>query len=54
MTVMAKVQIYLKVVVDLDEGEHPQRLSREICRVVQRVYGVREVEVSNIVQIEEE
>lgn len=51
---MGEVHIYLKVVVDLQEGEQPQRLSREICRVVQRVYGVREAEVNSIVQSDEE
>ncbi len=50
---MPQLQIYVKVVVDLPEGEQPQRLGREICRVVKRVYGVRDAEVSSIIAPDE-
>jgi hypothetical protein len=53
MGFMPEMQIYVKVVVDLPEGEQPQRLGREICRVVKRVYGVREAEVSSIIAPDE-
>lgn len=50
---MPQLQIYVKVVVDLPEGEQPQRLGREICRVVKKLYGVRDAEVSSIVSPDE-
>jgi hypothetical protein len=50
---MREMQIYVKVVVEMPEGEQPQRLGREICRVVKKVYGVREAEVSSIIGADE-
>jgi hypothetical protein len=44
-----RADLYLKVEVDLDEDESPERLAIEICRVIRRVYGVRAAEVSNTV-----
>ncbi len=49
MGCMREMQIYVKVVVELPDGEQPQRMGREICRVVKKVYGVREAEVSSII-----
>lgn len=46
---MARTDIYIKVTVDHDEDESPDRLGREICRQVERVYGVRITEVQNFV-----
>jgi hypothetical protein len=53
MGFMREMQIYVKVVVEMPEGEQPQRLGREICRVVKKVYGVREAEVSSIIGADE-
>ena len=53
MGVMPKLQIYVKVVVDLPESEQPQKLGREICRVIKRVYGVRDAEVTSIISVDE-
>ena len=46
---MKRFDLYLKVVLDLDEKENPDRLAAEICRQIRKVYGVREAEVSNTV-----
>jgi len=47
---MARSDLYLKVELDLDDKEKPERLAAEICRVIRRVYGVRAAEVSSIIE----
>jgi len=49
---MPRTDLYLKVEIDLDEREHPERLASEICRQIRKVYGVRSAEVSNIIERE--
>jgi hypothetical protein len=49
---MARTDLYLKVEIDLDEREQPERLASEICRQIRKVYGVRAAEVSNIIERE--
>lgn len=44
---MARIDLYLKVEVDLDSREDPQRLAAEICRQIRKVYGVRQAELSS-------
>ncbi len=46
---MARTDVFLKVELDLDEKEQPERVASEICRLIRRLYGVRAVEVSNMV-----
>ena len=46
---MARTDLFLKVVIDHDEHESPEKLATEICRQVQKVYGVRSAEMSNYV-----
>ena len=46
---MARMDLYLKVELELPEGEEPLKLAAEICRQIQKVYGVRAAEVSNMV-----
>jgi acetolactate synthase regulatory subunit len=50
---MARLQVYLKVVIETDE-ETPRtdRLTTELCRQLQKVYGVREVEATSVVEEE--
>ena len=48
-SVMARTDLYIKVTVDHDRDESPDRLGREICRQVEKVYGVRTAEVQNFV-----
>ena len=50
---MARLDLYLKVEIDLSEGEKPQKLASEICRMIRKVYGVRDAEVTNFITSEE-
>lgn len=45
---MPRTDVYLKVELDLDSQESPERIAAEIARMIRRVYGVRNVEVSSI------
>jgi hypothetical protein len=44
----------LKVEIDLPDSERskdkPERLASEICRLIRKVYGVRNAEVSSIME----
>ena len=48
--------MYLKVEVDLPDSDRtkdrPERLAAEICRMIRKVYGVRNAEVSSIMEKE--
>ena len=46
---MQRVDLYIKVTVDLDEEENPERAAGEICRQIEKLYVVRSVELSNLV-----
>lgn len=46
---MKRIDLHVKVVIDLEEGENEQRLAAEICRAIEKVYGVRRAEVSNVI-----
>ncbi|HLH42015.1 MAG TPA: hypothetical protein VKV74_03435 [Bryobacteraceae bacterium] len=47
---MARADVYLKIELDLDELENPERIAAEMCRMLKKIYGVRHAEVSNIVE----
>jgi len=51
---MSRVFVYLKIELELAEDEKTQRLAEEICRRIQKIYGVRSAEVSSIVSPTEE
>lgn len=44
-----RTDVYLKVVLQHQEQEQPERLAEEICRRIEKFYGVRSAEVSNLV-----
>ena len=46
---MQRVDLYVKVEVELDEDETPERVANEICRVIQKMYFVRSAELSSAV-----
>jgi hypothetical protein len=46
---MKRVDIYVKVEVELDEDELPERVAREICRQVEKMYIVRKAEPSHVI-----
>ncbi len=51
---MNAVDIYLKVEADLDESENARRFAAELCRILERVYGVRRAEVMSLHEREAE
>ena len=46
---MQNIDLYLKVEADLDETEDPKRFAKELCRQIEKIYGVRRAELSNII-----
>ena len=46
---MARTDVYLKIELELDEKESPARVAAELCRLLRRSHGVRDAEVSNMV-----
>jgi hypothetical protein len=46
---MKRVDLYIKVEVELDQDEKPERLARELCRQLEKQYGVRSAELSSSV-----
>jgi hypothetical protein len=49
---MARTDLYVKVELDYDDEEKVDRLAAEICRVIQKVYGVLKAEVSSTIERE--
>jgi hypothetical protein len=46
---MQRVDLYIKVEVELDEEEKPERIAAEICRQVQKNFYVRSAELSSAI-----
>ena len=46
---MARTDLYIKVELDLNEKETPDRVAGEICRQLAKVYGVRSAEVTSMI-----
>jgi hypothetical protein len=44
---MKRVDLYLKVTVDLEEEEKPERVAGELCRQLEKQYIVRSAELSS-------
>ncbi len=49
---MPRTDVYIKIELDVDEKEKPERVASEICRMIRKVYGVRSAEVSSMVEKE--
>ncbi len=49
---MKRVDLYIKVSVELDEEEKPERLAGEICRQLENLYAVRSAELSSVANSE--
>lgn len=49
---MPRTDVYLKVELDLDRDEDPQKVAAEICQRIRKLYGVRQAEVSSVVERE--
>ena len=46
---MPKVDVYLKIELDLDADEKPEKIAQELCKQARKVYSVRSADVSSIV-----
>ena len=46
---MARIDLHLKVVIDIDPKDTPEKLASEICRQIKKIYSVREAELTNYV-----
>jgi hypothetical protein len=46
---MQRVDMYIKVEVELDEDEKPERVAAEICRQIEKIYVVRSAELSSTI-----
>jgi hypothetical protein len=46
---MPRTDLYLKVVMDHDADDAPEKLASEICRQIEKTYGVRSAELSHFV-----
>lgn len=46
---MARIDLHLKVVIDIDPRDTPEKLAAEICRQIKKIYSVREAELTNYV-----
>lgn len=49
---MHRIDLYVKIELDLPETERPDKLASEICRQLEKIYGVRAAEVQNMVRVE--
>lgn len=50
---MAVTNLFIKVEIEHDDEEKPQKLGAEICRQILKVYGVRSAEMSSFTSVEE-
>jgi hypothetical protein len=50
---MSRTNLFFKVEVEHDDDENPERIGDEIRRHLIKLYGVREVELSNLTTVEE-
>ena len=44
---MPRTNLFLKVEVEHDEDEPPEKLGEQLCRHLMKVYGVRSAEFTN-------
>lgn len=46
---MPRSDLFVKIEIEHDERERPERLGEEICRTIRKIYGVRSAELSSYV-----
>jgi len=46
---MKRIDLYIKVEVELDDEETPERVAGEICRQLEKNYAVRSAELSSAI-----
>lgn len=50
---MSRTNLFLKVELEHDPDEKPERIGDEICRHLLKLYGVRSAELSSFTKLEE-
>ncbi len=45
---MKRSDIFLKVIVEHEDADRADHLANEICRRIEKLYGVRSVEISSL------
>jgi hypothetical protein len=50
---MSRTNLFLKVEVEHDEDDRPERLGGEICRYLAKFYGVNSAEMTNYSTVDE-
>ena len=45
---MHRASVFLKVEIEFDEHETPERIGEQICRQILKMYGVRTAELSSV------
>jgi hypothetical protein len=50
---MSRTNLFLKVEVEHDPDDDPERIGAEICRQIRKLYGIRVAELSSLTTIEE-
>lgn len=46
---MQRIDVYIKVEVELEDDEKVERVTNEICRQVEKMYIVRKAELSSVI-----
>ncbi|MDE3166083.1 MAG: hypothetical protein KGN36_09770 [Acidobacteriota bacterium] len=49
---MKRTHLFIKVEIEHDSEERPERLGAELCRQLMKLYGVREAELTSYTQVE--
>jgi len=50
---MDRINLFFKVEIEHDEDERIERLANEICRRLEKIYGVRSAEFTSFTRVEE-
>jgi hypothetical protein len=50
---MSRTNLFLKVEIEHEKDEKPQRLGEDLCRKLLKVYGVRSAELASYTATEE-
>jgi len=50
---MRRTNLFLKVEVEHDPDETPQRIGEQLCRALLKLYGVREADLTSFTAVEE-
>jgi len=50
---MTRTDLFFKVQVEHGKEDSPERLGDEICRMLRKLYGVREAELASFTKVED-